>query len=74
MKNYNQRIKDAQSHHAILSKEYEVEICKFDKTALFVHCTEKHFDLICKRLKCSGIYREELRKGVITNFGYYPFY
>ena len=71
MKNNNQRIEEAKRHHAILATRYKVESCRFDKTALFVHCTEKHFDLICKELRCSGIYREELRKGIITNFGYY---
>ena len=71
MKNYNQRIEDASLYCTLLAKRYEVEICNFDKTALSVHCTEKHFDKICEELQCSGIYRTELGKGTVTNFGYY---
>lgn len=71
MTDYTQRIEEAIRCCTVLAKRYEVEICRYDKTAIIIYCTGKHFDLVCNELKCSGIYREELRKGIITNFGYY---
>ena len=68
---YNQRIETALLHCATLSKKYKVEVCHYDKTALAVYCMDKEYTLICKQLKCSGIYFEILNIGIITNFGVY---
>lgn len=55
-----------------LAKKYKAEICNFDKTAIVVSgITDKQLTDLCCMLKCSGIYREEKKKGIITNFGGY---
>ena len=68
---YNQQIETALLHRVTLSKKYKVEVSHYDKTALVVYCTDKEHTLICKQLKCSGIYSEILNAGIITNFGVY---
>ena len=69
--NHQQRVETAIIHHAILSEKYRVDLCTYDETALSLICTEKELGLICKQLKCSGIYAEKTKVGIITNFGYY---
>jgi phage-related protein len=71
MTNYNQRMETAKKLCAVLAKKYRVEICSYDKTALAVCCTENELVLICKQLKCSGIYSEISKTAIITNFGVY---
>jgi phage-related protein len=68
---YKKRLDAAIIYRAILSEKYRVDFCPYDKTALVVGCTENELALICRELKCSGIYSDILKRGIITNFGYY---
>jgi len=69
---YKNRIKAAIVHSARLSKKYKTEICDYDQTAVMVNCTDKEHTEICKKLRCSGIYVEKKKVGIVTNFGFYP--
>jgi len=68
---YQKKLELAIIHRAKLSKKHNVEICSYDKTALLVYCTDKEHSSICEHLQCSGIYLEQKKAGIITNFGYY---
>jgi len=68
---YQSKVEAALLNCAQLAQKYKVEICAYDKTALAVHCTEKEFELICRQLKCSGIYSGKAKTAIVTNFGYY---
>ena len=69
--NYQEKTQLAIINQAKLSKKYKTEICSYDKTALLVYCTDKEHTLICEQLQCSGIYLENKKAGIITNFGHY---
>lgn len=68
---YGQRIRNTLAVKGILSETYNVSICDFDQTALRVHCTEKQFNSICAKYRCSGYYLDKTGTAIITNFGVY---
>ena len=74
MKTQKQNDKTARAYAVLaqLETRYRVRICEHDHTAIVVSdITEKQLSALCRRLRCSGMYNDTGRFGIITNFGEY---
>ena len=54
-----------------IKKKYECKIHPDGRSIIIYNISLKGFQQICKKLCCSGFYKEEEEIAVASNFGYY---
>lgn len=70
--NYNSKKIQARTICSVLSKKHNAVICSYDATAVVLsNISDKQHSELCKKLKCSGIYNDKTKTGILTNFGNY---